>query len=121
MNASKCRALAACVVILPLASCVSTYEPIVAAPVPLEMAQARCEMLSTSTQQGYFAYGSQSYVAGAALGNAIGNAVRQDQFIRQCMTLSGWRRTDGSAPQAKNIQRAPRHKGPGPFPPAPKA
>ncbi|MFS8050434.1 hypothetical protein [Rhizobium sp. BR 314] len=34
-------------------------------------------------------------MAGAAIGNALGNAIREDQFMRQCMTMSGWRRVPG--------------------------
>jgi hypothetical protein len=74
----------------------------------MEMAQAQCQMLSSSTQQGVVAWGSTSYVAGAQLGNAIGNALRADQFVQQCMTMSGWRRvplpTQG---QAKPVHSAP--------------
>lgn len=56
------------------------------------MAQARCQIASNGVQQGYFAYGSASYVAGAGIGNAIGNAIRVDQFMQQCMTLQGYKR-----------------------------
>ena len=43
-------------------------------------AHARCEIASNGVDRGYFAWGSPSYVAGAALGNALGNAARRDQF-----------------------------------------
>lgn len=77
-----------------LSACQSnfTYVPIVGNPPNMEMAEAQCQMMSSSTQKGYIAYGSQSYVAGAAIGNAIGNAIAADQFVRQCMTMHGWRR-----------------------------
>ncbi|MBB4570597.1 hypothetical protein [Rhizobium leucaenae] len=77
-----------------MSSCATnyTYEPIIPNPPNMEMAQAQCQMMSSSTQQGVVAWGSTSYVAGAQLGNAIGNAVRADQFVQQCMTMSGWRR-----------------------------
>lgn len=42
--------------------------------------------------------GSPSYVAGAALGNALDNAIAEQQFIKNCMTLQGWRQ---DAPGAK--------------------
>ena len=89
---ASCAALAGC-------QTNYTYEPIVSNPPNLEMTHARCEMMSAGTQQGYIAIGSQSYVAGAALGNAIGNAVAADNFIRQCMTINGWRRVTKSEDQ----------------------
>ena len=54
-------------------------------------------MMSNGVQQGYFAMGSASYVAGAGIGNAIGNAIRIDQFMAQCMTLQGYKRVPKSA------------------------
>ena len=77
-----------------LSSCQSnfTYVPIVANAPNMEMVEAQCQMLSSSTRTGYIAYGSQAYVTGAAIGNAIGNAVAADQFVQQCMTMNGWRR-----------------------------
>ncbi|MBB6483575.1 hypothetical protein [Rhizobium lusitanum] len=80
-----------------LSSCTTNYayEPIIPNPPNMEMTQARCQMMASSVDQGYFAYGSTSYVAGAAIGNALGNAIREDQFMRQCMTMSGWRRVPG--------------------------
>lgn len=80
--------------LLALAGCQSsyTYEPIVANPPNLEMANAQCEMLSSSAEQGMVAWGTPGYVAGAQIGNAIGNGIRVDQYMRQCMTMQGWRR-----------------------------
>lgn len=114
-----------------LSSCATnyTYEPIIPNPPNMEMAQAQCQMLSASTQQGVVAWGSTSYVAGAQLGNAIGNAIRADQFVQQCMTASGWRRVQlpsQGAPSAKP-PRQPKYSpltgkpvmGPGKFPPSP--
>lgn len=69
-----------------------TWVPIVPAPVyPVEMAMARCEMLSSSVDQGYFAMGSPGFVMGAGIGNAIANDMRRNDFVKQCMTLQGWR------------------------------
>lgn len=97
-----------------------TYVPIVPQPRQLEMAEAQCQMMSTSAQQGMFAMGSPSYVAGAQIGNAIGNAIRVDQFMQQCMTLQGWRRVQ----MKKGVETSPLTgkpiKGPGEFPPPPK-
>lgn len=81
---------------LVLSSCQSDYtslnwQPIIKNPPPMEMAVARCEIMSNSVNQGYFAVGSPDFVAGAALGNALGNAMNRDRFIKQCMTFSGYR------------------------------
>jgi hypothetical protein len=107
-----------------------TYEPIVPNPMQIEMADARCQMMSSSAQQGMIAFGSTSYVAGAQLGNAIGNAIRVDQFMKQCMTLSGWRRVPvqtkppvkAAIPKeyAKAAATASAVQGKGKFPPKPK-
>lgn len=56
-----------------------------------EIADAKCRMMSNSQAQGVYAQGSASFVAGAQLGNAIGNAIRMEQFYKQCMTISGWK------------------------------
>ena len=56
----------------------------------LPYAQARCDLASMSVEQGVFAYGSPGYVLGAQLGNALGNAIRKQQFVKQCMVLHGW-------------------------------
>lgn len=121
--------------VLTLAVCLSgcatnyTYVPIVPNPRQIEMAEAQCQMMSTSAQQGMFAMGSPSYVAGAQIGNAIGNAIRVDQFMQQCMTLQGWKRvsvqqkTTAAMPVA-NQSHSPitgkPMKGGGDFPPAPR-
>lgn len=56
-----------------------------------EMAEAECNLYSMGAQQGYIAFGNSSYVAGAAIGNAIGNAIRTHYVFTQCMTLKGWK------------------------------
>ncbi len=56
----------------------------------LEYALAKCEIGATSTEQGMFAMGSAGYVFGAQLGNAIGNEIRRQEFIKRCMVLHGW-------------------------------
>lgn len=68
------------------------WVPIVAVPPwPVEMALARCQLASSSADQGYFAMGSTEFVIGAGIGNAIANDMRRNDFIIQCMTLHGWR------------------------------
>jgi hypothetical protein len=48
--------------------------------------------MSSGAERGLIAFGDADYVAGAQLGNAIGNAVRVDQFMKNCMILQGWQR-----------------------------
>ncbi|MGV2123958.1 hypothetical protein ACQZ4R_12815 [Agrobacterium vitis] len=81
-----------------LAGCQSTttYQPIVPNPENIDIAMAKCQMLSSSTQQSMVAWGSPSYVAGAQIGNSIGNAIRADQFVQQCMTIQGWKQVSVS-------------------------
>ncbi|ASW08569.1 hypothetical protein RsS62_64530 [Rhizobium dioscoreae] len=114
-----------------LSSCVTNYkyEPIIPNPPNMEMTQARCQMMAGSVDQGYIAFGSTSYVTGAAIGNALGNAIREDQFMQQCMTMNGWRRVAGpgqtsstkhsSGPKWTPPKQRPAVLG-GKFPPAPK-
>ncbi|WP_438750004.1 hypothetical protein [Pararhizobium sp. O133] len=103
----------ALVSLVTLGGCKSsyTYEPIIPNPPNLEMANAQCEMMSTSAEQGMVAWGTPGYVAGAQIGNAIGNGIRVDQFMRQCMTLQGWRRvqnlTDKTSHATTTPQAAP--------------
>jgi hypothetical protein len=105
-----------------LAGCQTTYTyvPIIPNPKQIDMAQAQCQMMSGSVQQGMVAWGNANYVAGAQLGNAIGNAIRVDQFMQQCMTLQGWKRTSQGETQAVRRELAKPHKGPGAFPAKPK-
>lgn len=102
-----------CAGMLVIAGCQSgpmTYERIGYGP-DLEVARAQCEIGAMGVEQGIVAWGSPSYVAGAQIGNAIGNAIRQQQFIKNCMTIQGWRQmpvttsgsrmADNSGPAAK--------------------
>lgn len=88
----KSLALLAGGTLLALAGCQSanvTYERIGPGPT-LAYSQAQCDNASMAVEQGMFAMGSASYVAGAQLGNAIGNAIRKQQFVKNCMTMNGW-------------------------------
>jgi len=60
-----------------------------------EPAKARCSLMARHGGGDFAAYGSPSFVAGASLGNAIGQAARARQDFDDCMTASGWRRVDG--------------------------
>ncbi|TGQ79345.1 hypothetical protein EN850_20875 [Mesorhizobium sp. M8A.F.Ca.ET.207.01.1.1] len=85
-----------------------------------EVAHAQCEMQSRSVDQGYLAIGSPAFVAGAGLGNALGNAVAEDQYMKNCLIINGWKRAPhgqgaaavaavaaGAPPTPFGIQRAP--------------
>jgi hypothetical protein len=67
-----------------------------------EVADARCRMLAQTQQQGLYAQGTPGFVIGAQMGNAIGNAIRMEQFYKQCMTISGWKQI----PVAKPVKKA---------------
>ena len=57
---------------------------------------ARCRMVARGLNPGgFYAAGSTEFVAGAALGNAIGTAVNQRQTYRDCMEMQGY--TEGGS------------------------
>lgn len=63
------------------------------APGPsLDYARAYCDNASMGVGSNVVAWGSTSYVLGAQLGNAIGNAIMQDRFYNNCMVMQGWKR-----------------------------
>ncbi len=85
-----------------------------------DVAHAQCDMQKRSADRGYIAIGSPGFVAGAGLGNAIGNAVAENEFMRNCLILSGWKRgphgqsvaaaaavASGTPPTPYGIARAP--------------
>lgn len=77
----------------------AAYQYIQIGPGPtIEYAQAYCENAAMGVGQGVWAYGSPSYVLGAQLGNAIGNAILQDRFMTNCLVMNGWKRVRVSAP-----------------------
>jgi hypothetical protein len=53
--------------------------------------------MSTGVEQGMWAWGSPEYVLGAQIGNAIGNEIRKQQFMKNCMIIKGW----GQVPKGK--------------------
>lgn len=57
-----------------------------------DYAKAVCDNASMGVGNGYVAFGSPSYVLGASIGNAIGNAILQARFFDNCMTMGGWKR-----------------------------
>jgi hypothetical protein len=88
--------LAAMAAAFPLAACTTTanqsaFEQIGYGP-SFDYAKAYCSLHAGSAERGFIAFGSPSYVAGAQLGNALGNAIRTEQFMQKCMVLQGWKR-----------------------------
>jgi hypothetical protein len=65
-----------------------------------QIADAKCRMMANTQQQGIYAQGSPGFVVGAQLGNVIGNAIRMEQFYKQCMTISGWQQVPMAKPKA---------------------
>lgn len=65
-----------------------------------DVAHAQCDMSKGSVDQGFWAIGSPGFVAGASLGNAIGNAAAEDQYMKNCLILNGWKRRTGTAQSA---------------------
>ncbi|ESZ68174.1 hypothetical protein X727_23130 [Mesorhizobium sp. L103C119B0] len=85
-----------------------------------DVAHAQCEMRKSSADQGYLAIGSPAFVAGAGIGNALGNLAAEDQYMKNCLILSGWKRAPrgqgaaavaavaaGAPPTPYGVARAP--------------
>ena len=92
----KLRAFGALVCALTLSACTASmneadYTRIGYGP-SFDMAYARCDQRASGVGTGYLAIGSPAFVAGAALGNAIDNAVAQDRYRRNCLAMYGWKR-----------------------------
>lgn len=51
---------------------------------------AQCRFMARNMQTGYVAVGSPAFVAGAAIGNAIGNGVAVRQNYKDCMEMKGY-------------------------------
>lgn len=80
---------------LSLGGCVShTWVPGPDVHATFEEQTAQCRMIARHGGSGFYASGSASYVAGAAIGNAIGNAVRANADFNDCMAASGWETAD---------------------------
>jgi hypothetical protein len=68
-----------------------------------EPAKARCSLLARHGGSGFVAFGSQSYVAGATLGHAIGESIRANQDFNDCMVATGWRIADGQTAATQSV------------------
>jgi hypothetical protein len=66
---------------------------------------ARCRMVARGLNPGGFvAAGSTEFVAGAALGNAIGTAANQRATYRDCMEMQGYAEHGGAAAAEASYQ-----------------
>lgn len=87
---------AAAVIAVTLSGCVShqwAYGP--TATMPFNQASGQCKLTAMGSDQGFVAFGRANFVAGAALGNAIGNSVRANRVYNACMEAQGFVAVDG--------------------------
>ena len=94
-----------------LAGCASnTWAPGPNAKGSFEEAKGNCSLMAQGSERGFYARGTQDFVAGAALGNAIGNAIREQATFNNCMSANGWiavdKKTGTTADTAANNQAA---------------
>jgi hypothetical protein len=110
------KLVALCVACVSLAACVShTWAPGPTATKPFGQASGECKLLAMGANQGTFAFGSQAYVAGAMIGGAIGNAVRQNTAYNACLEAQGFVAVDPQpAPAASPPARTSEYGGGGP-------
>ena len=71
-----------------------------------QQVSARCQMVARGAASGFAAMGSESFVAGAAIGNSIGNAVRQNQTYNNCMLSAGWVIADNEPKASAELKNA---------------
>jgi hypothetical protein len=50
----------------------------------------QCKLVGMGAERGYAAFGNSYHVAGAALGNAIGNIIRTQAAYDACMEANGF-------------------------------
>ena len=76
---------------------------------------ARCRLLARGMNPGdFYAQGSTSFVAGAALGNAIGTAANQGATYRDCMLAIGYTPQASGDTAGDDASGPPRSCGGGP-------
>jgi hypothetical protein len=66
------------------------YVPGPGATMPQGQAMGQCKLAALNSDRGYMAMGNSYYVAGAALGNALGNAARSYATYNACMEAQGF-------------------------------
>jgi hypothetical protein len=64
--------------------------PNVAPNMTFDQQQAQCSLMARHGGSGFYAAGNQNFVAGAAVGHAIGEGIRTQQDFNDCMLASGW-------------------------------
>ena len=82
--------LAAVVVAASTTSSLADWTKIGPGP-SYDVAEAQCSLMAMGAQSDYVAMRSPSFVAGAAIGNAIGNAIQMSIVKDKCMTIQGWK------------------------------
>ena len=89
--------------LLVLGACAShTWAPGPDAKGTFEEASARCSLVARHSGGGFYAQGTPSFVAGAAVGAAVGDAVRAQADFNDCMAANGWVVAD---PDSSNVAR----------------
>ncbi|MBP1860724.1 hypothetical protein [Rhizobium herbae] len=74
-----------------LSSCQSTNSYVKVSDGPdLGYAQAKCANESMGTRSHYVAAGSIGFVVGTAVASAVVNGIRQQEYMKNCMTMQGW-------------------------------
>lgn len=66
-------------------------------PADFSQARAQCSLMARHGGGGFYASGSTRFVVGAAIGNAIGEAIRTKADFDDCMQASGWLIADQAA------------------------
>jgi hypothetical protein len=108
---SECRLVRVIYVAILLLTLVSCAQPVKWSPGPgvavtdFEPVKARCSLMARHGGGDFVAYGSQSYVAGAELGHAIGEAVRMQADFSDCMKASGWLPVNSEMEASRNLKR----------------
>lgn len=69
-----------------------------------EPTKARCSLMARHGGSDFVAYGSQSYVAGASLGHAIGESARMQAEFSDCMVASGWSPVTQAVVASQNLK-----------------
>ena len=88
---TKLAAVTAALAALALAGCAThTWAPGPNAKGTFDEAKARCSLMARHSGGSFAAAGDPNFVAGAAAGAAIGNAIRAQADFNDCMSASGW-------------------------------
>jgi hypothetical protein len=108
----KMRADIRLTLITLMAISLSACAPTIYAPSPgvnaasFEPTKAQCSLMARHGGGSFAAYGDANYVAGAALGNAIGEAARTQADFSDCMKMNGWMPVTKEAAAARSIRGA---------------